>query len=190
MALKAGDTILTGPGEQPPSVPAGFRWVITKILASDSGGGTVWTLEESDPGAGEWVTDLQSQFSAGILAFLQSLGAAAGVRGGLGRTRPLCFTNYTQVLTPMKWTADRDYNFIGAWCPGGWEIVISIFPLVNPIGTDVVPTVRDGVLVATTATTPGMIGNVPAIPIVKGTTLYIWFKSQLGVVVVYLEDAS
>jgi hypothetical protein len=179
-----GDIITVPAGGRLPPAPRGTHWVEIIFVASDTGGFTEWQLNAD---TFEGFEDIKTAFDRGLTDLIRSTTAAGP--GGIGRTRPLCFCNGTNVTTPLTFLADKDYVFVGATVPSGWLVVISVNNTTN-VTTSGTPRVLDGVLLATTTTTQGAVGAVPRVPIVKGTTIYVWMGSTNGVLTIYLEDPS
>lgn len=179
-----GDTIILPPNQNPPTAPPGTHWVVTEVVASETGGAWVWKLVPDVPSA------LQDSWERGLDALFNALAASSsGGTGGFGGTRAINFCNGPLIATPMTWTADADYNLVGAHVPSGWNVTVSISGKTN-IVTSGATSINFDVLLATTSTTQGMIGAIPFVPIGNQTTISVWFSAANGSVTLYLSKVS
>jgi hypothetical protein len=179
-----GDTIILLPNEKPPAAPSGTHWVVTEVVASETGGAWVWKLVADVPSA------LQDSWERGLDALFNALAASSsGSAGSFGGTRAINFCNGALIATPMSWLSDDNYNLVGAHVPSGWNVTISISGKTN-IVTSGTTSINFDVLLATTSTTQGMIGAIPFVPVAKNTTLYVWFGAANGSCTVYLQKVA
>lgn len=187
-----GQEIITGPGEFPPHAPPGFHWVVKQTGFSDTGGFTVWELVQDDPAVSGFISGLQSDFTAGMLAFLQSLNLGQIGAGGADKARHSVI--FCGGSSPWKtsWTPTENWFITGVAAFAGCALSLNpgyanYAAIVGQFGTGSGLLPADVLLIITVSSgAVTSLGNIQ-VPVGKGTVVWC-YGNVANAVQIFLEE--